>query len=76
MLALRGKCHITMGLQSDNLTMFSNAMGKKGDPYAVVNSKDEVFGVQRLRIVDISAFLLLSPGYTQANVCMFHCGLL
>lgn len=44
-------------------------MGKPGDPNAVVDSHGKVFGVRRLRVVDISAFPLLPPGHSQSNVC-------
>ena len=44
-------------------------MGKAGDADAVVDSKGKVFGVNGLRLVDISAFPFLPPGHTQANVC-------
>ncbi|KAL6719080.1 hypothetical protein ACLMJK_003315 [Lecanora helva] len=46
------------------------AMGKAGDPDAVVDSKGNVLDVKALRIVDISTFPLLPPGHTQANVYM------
>lgn len=44
-------------------------MGKAGDPDAVVDSHGKVFGVNKLRLVDISTFPILPPGHTQANVC-------
>lgn len=43
-------------------------MGNTSDPLAVVDSKARVMGVQRLRIVDASAFPLLPPGHPQATV--------
>ncbi len=38
---------------------------------AVVDSRARVFGVQGLRVVDISAFTLLPPGHPQATIYMF-----
>ncbi|KAM0796604.1 glucose-methanol-choline oxidoreductase [Usnea florida] len=46
------------------------AMGKAGDADAVVDSKGKVFGVNGLRLVDISVFPFLPPGHTQATVYM------
>ncbi|MCJ1381062.1 hypothetical protein MMC17_004171 [Xylographa soralifera] len=46
------------------------AMGKQGNPQAVVDSHARVFGVSRLRVVDVSAFPLLPPGQPQASVYM------
>lgn len=46
------------------------AMGKKGDPNAVVDSTAKVFGVKRLRVVDTSAFPFALPGHPQASVYM------
>jgi choline dehydrogenase len=45
------------------------AMGRADDKDAVVDSKARVIGVKRLRVVDASAFPLLSPGHPQATVC-------
>ncbi|KAL3462680.1 hypothetical protein BJX64DRAFT_288144 [Aspergillus heterothallicus] len=45
-------------------------MGVKGDEMAVVDSKAKVFGVQRLRVVDASAFPFLPPGHPQSTVYM------
>ena len=44
-------------------------MGKPEDPRAVVDSTGKVYGVQKLRVVDISVFPLLPPGHPQATVC-------
>ena len=44
-------------------------MGKARDTDAVVDTKGKVFGVNGLRLVDISVFPFLPPGHTQANVC-------
>ncbi|PVH95937.1 GMC oxidoreductase [Periconia macrospinosa] len=44
------------------------AMGKSNDPYAVVDSKARVFGVEGLRVVDASSFPLLPPGHPVATV--------
>lgn len=43
-------------------------MGIKGDAMAVVDSKARVFGVERLRVVDVSAFPFLPPGHPQGTV--------
>ena len=45
------------------------SMGKISDPNAVVDSKARVIGVQRLRVVDASAFPLLPPGHPMSTVC-------
>lgn len=45
------------------------AMGKRGDPNAVIDSLAKVIGVKGLRVVDASAFPLLPPGHPQATVC-------
>ena len=47
----------------------TNAMGRKGDPKAVVDSKARVFGVSGLRVVDASIFPFLPPGHPQSVVC-------
>ena len=49
--------------------MILGAMGKKGDPKAVVDSKARVFGVEGLRVVDASAFPILPPGHPSAVIC-------
>lgn len=46
------------------------AMGKKGDLGAVLDSQARVFGVQRLRVVDLSAVPFSPPGHPQATVYM------
>lgn len=46
------------------------AMGRKGDPRAVVDSRGRVFGVQGLRVVDSSAHPLTVPGHPQSSVYM------
>ncbi|KAL8851114.1 MAG: hypothetical protein Q9221_003917 [Calogaya cf. arnoldii] len=43
-------------------------MGRKGDEGAVVDSEGRVFGTERLRVVDASAFPFLTPGHPQAVV--------
>ncbi|KAF2803922.1 alcohol oxidase [Mytilinidion resinicola] len=43
------------------------AMGKSGDPKAVVDSTAKVFGVKGLRVVDASIFPLLPPGHPQST---------
>ncbi|KAE8144802.1 hypothetical protein BDV25DRAFT_145263 [Aspergillus avenaceus] len=45
-------------------------MGTASDPMAVVDSKARVFGVDRLRVVDASAFPILPPGHPHAVVYM------
>jgi choline dehydrogenase len=47
------------------------AMGRAGDVNAVVDSRAKVFGVDGLRVVDISAFPFALPGHPQASVYMF-----
>ena len=44
------------------------AMGKLGDPDAVVDSRGRVFGVNGLRVVDSSIFPFLPPGHPQATI--------
>ena len=46
------------------------AMGKAGDANAVVDSQAQVFGVQGLRVVDMSAAPFTPPGHRQATVYM------
>ncbi|KAF2177215.1 GMC oxidoreductase [Zopfia rhizophila CBS 207.26] len=46
------------------------SMGKKGDRMAVVDSKAKVFGVESLRVVDISVFPFTPPGHPQSSVYM------
>lgn len=46
-------------------------MGKVDDPMAVVDTNAKVIGVERLRVVDASAFALLPPGHPQSTVCEF-----
>ena len=45
-------------------------MGKQGDANAVVDSQARVFGVQGLRVVDMSAAPFTPPGHPQATVYM------
>lgn len=47
------------------------AMGKSDDENAVVDTKGRVYGVQRLRVVDASAFPLLPPGHPIATICEY-----
>lgn len=44
-------------------------MGKPDDHMAVVSTTGKVFGVERLRLVDASAFPFLPPGQPSATVC-------
>ncbi|KAJ5707287.1 Glucose-methanol-choline oxidoreductase [Penicillium malachiteum] len=45
-------------------------MGTSSDNMAVVDSRARVFGVDKLRVVDASAFPFLPPGHPQATVYM------
>ncbi|KAL2826681.1 hypothetical protein BDW59DRAFT_160873 [Aspergillus cavernicola] len=45
-------------------------MGTVDDPMAVVDSRARVFGVNRLRVVDASAFPFLPPAHPQATCYM------
>lgn len=47
------------------------AMGRTGDPKAVVDSKARVIGVKGLRVVDAAAFPLLPPGHPMSTVCEY-----
>jgi len=49
----------------------TNSMGRRGDPGAVVDSRAKVFGVQGLRVVDISAIPISIPGHPSGSVYMF-----
>lgn len=44
-------------------------MGVAEDKMAVVDSEARVIGVEKLRVVDASAFALLPPGHPQSVVC-------
>lgn len=46
-------------------------MGARDDSHAVVDSRAKVFGVDGLRVVDVSAFPILVPGHPQSSVCKF-----
>ena len=43
-------------------------MGKVNDSMAVVDSAARVIGVNRLRVVDASAFAILPPGHPSGTV--------
>ncbi|KAK3985130.1 putative GMC oxidoreductase [Cladorrhinum sp. PSN332] len=43
-------------------------MGKRSDPWAVVDKDARVIGVEGLRVVDASSFALLPPGHPQSTV--------
>ncbi|KAI5362869.1 putative glucose-methanol-choline oxidoreductase, FAD/NAD(P)-binding domain superfamily [Septoria linicola] len=43
-------------------------MGKVDDPMAVVDTHGKVIGVEKLRVVDASAFAVLPPGHPQSTV--------
>ena len=47
----------------------TNKMGRKGDAMAVVDSKGRVYGVERLRVVDVSIFPFLLLGHLMSLVC-------
>lgn len=47
-------------------------MGTRSDRMAVLDSRARVFGVEKLRVVDASAFPVLPPGHPQSVVCMFY----
>ncbi|KAH7117032.1 glucose-methanol-choline oxidoreductase [Dendryphion nanum] len=59
-------------IQASGLTIShvscTNKMGKEGDKSAVVDAKGKVFGVQRLRVIDVSAIPFLPPGHPMATV--------
>lgn len=46
-------------------------MGTRRDPMAVLDNRARVFGVEALRVVDVSAFPVLVPGHPQSTVCKF-----
>ena len=46
------------------------AMGKKGQEGSVVDSQARVYGVEGLRVVDMSAMPFTPPGHPQASVYM------
>ena len=48
------------------------AMGMANDSMAVLDSKARVLGVQRLRVIDASAFPVLPPGHPSSTVCKFN----
>lgn len=45
----------------------TNRMGTPDDPTAVVDSHGRVFGVNALRVIDVSSLALLPPGHTQGT---------
>lgn len=46
------------------------AMGRRNDTQAVVDGHGRVYGVQNLRVVDLSAVPFVPPGHPQATVYM------
>ncbi|KAI4220589.1 MAG: hypothetical protein L6R36_007519, partial [Xanthoria steineri] len=46
------------------------AMGKRNDTGAVVDAQARVFGVERLRVVDLSAVPFVPPGHPQSTAYM------
>lgn len=66
---------ILAAIQNGSSTIYhaaaTNAMGKADDKMAVVDSKARVIGVEKLRVVDASAFPFLPPGHPQATICKF-----
>lgn len=63
---------ILAAIQSSAQTIWhacgTNKMGKEGDKMAVVDSRARVMGINRLRVVDASAFPFLPPGQPQSMV--------
>ncbi|KAI7540294.1 GMC oxidoreductase [Hortaea werneckii] len=61
-------------IQQDSLTIWHASatckMGTRDDDRAVVDSKARVYGVDKLRVVDASAFPFLPPGHPQSTVYM------
>lgn len=47
----------------------TNKMGQRNDSSAVVDNKARVFGVEKLRIVDASAFPFLPPAHPSSTAC-------
>lgn len=45
-------------------------MGPSSDPYAVVNPRLQVYGIQRLRVVDSSIMPEIVAGHTNAAAYM------
>lgn len=43
-------------------------MGQRNDSLAVVDTLARVYGVQNLRVVDVSTFPILPPGHPQSTV--------
>jgi choline dehydrogenase len=43
-------------------------MGRENDSMAVLDSRARIIGVERLRVVDASAFALLPPGHPIVTV--------
>lgn len=64
---------ILEAVRNSVMTIFHAActckMGVQSDSQAVVDSRGKVFGVERLRVVDVSAFPILPPGHPQSTVC-------
>ena len=61
-------------IRQDSLTIWHASatckMGTRDDDGAVVDSKARVCGVDKLRVVDASAFPFLPPGHPQSTVYM------
>ena len=61
-------------IQQSSVTLYHASatckMGQASDPNAVLDSQARVFGVQNLRVVDISSFPFALPGHPQASVYM------
>lgn len=60
-------------IRNSAMTIFHAActckMGVRNDTMAVVDSQARAFGVEGLRVVDVSAFPVLVPGHPQSSVC-------
>ncbi|RMY08615.1 hypothetical protein D0868_04694, partial [Hortaea werneckii] len=61
-------------IQQNSLTIWHASatckMGTRDDNWAVVDSKARVYGVDKLQVVDASAFPFLAPGHPQSTVYM------
>jgi choline dehydrogenase len=47
-------------------------MGKKEDPYAVVDTRGRVYNTEGLRVVDASIFPLLPAGHPMSTICKLY----
>jgi hypothetical protein len=49
-----------------------DAMGKKKDLYAVVDTRGRVYNTEGLRVVDASIFPLLPAGHPMSTICKLY----